>query len=33
MFGKDGFGIIDAEGGALQMIVHDKSDSTGGPLN
>ena len=33
-FGKDGFGIIDAEGGALQMIVHDKSESgTGGPLD
>lgn len=31
-FGKDGFGIIDPEGGALQMIVHDKSE-IGGPLN
>ncbi len=31
-FGKDGFGIVDPEGGALQMIVHDKSE-IGGPLN
>lgn len=31
-FGKDGFGIIDPEGGALQMIIHDKSE-IGGPLN
>lgn len=31
-FGKDGFGIIDPEGGSLQMIVHDK-DEIGGPLN
>ena len=31
-FGKDGFGIIDPEGGALEMIVHDKAD-IGGPLN
>lgn len=31
-FGKDSFGIIDPEGGALQMIVHDK-DEIGGPLN
>ena len=31
-FGKDAFGIIDPEGGALQMIVHDKSE-IGGPLN
>jgi len=31
-FGKDAFGIIDPEGGALQMIVHDKSEA-GGPLN
>ena len=31
-FGKDAFGIIDPEGGALQMIVHDK-DEIGGPLN
>jgi len=31
-FGKDGFGIIDPEGGALEMIVHDKSE-IGGPLN
>ena len=31
-FGKDGFGIIDPEGGALEMIVHDK-DEIGGPLN
>ena len=30
-FGKDGFGIIDPEGGALQMIVKDKSQ-VGGPL-
>ena len=32
MFGKDSFGIIDPEGGAMQMIVHDKSE-IGGPLN
>lgn len=31
-FGKDAFGIIDPEGGALQMIVHDKNE-IGGPLN
>ena len=31
-FGKDAFGIINPEGGALQMIVHDKSEA-GGPLN
>jgi len=31
-FGKDSFGIIDPEGGALQMIVHDKSE-IGGPLD
>lgn len=31
-FGKDGFGIIDPEGGSLEMIVHDK-DEIGGPLN
>ena len=31
-FGKDGFGIIDPEGGALEMIVKDKSQ-IGGPLN
>lgn len=31
-FGKDGFGIIDPEGGALEMIVKDKSE-VGGPLN
>ena len=31
-FGKDAFGIIDPEGGALEMIVHDKSE-IGGPLN
>ena len=33
LFGKDAFGIIDPEGGNLEMIVHDKSDGTGGPLN
>ena len=32
MFGKDGFGIIDPDGGALEMIVKDKSQ-VGGPLN
>ena len=32
IFGKDAFGIIDPEGGALQMIIHDK-DEIGGPLN
>lgn len=31
MFGKDAFGIIDPEGGALEMIVKDKSQ-VGGPL-
>ena len=31
-FGKDAFGIIDPEGGALEMIVHDKGE-IGGPLN
>ena len=31
-FGKDSFGIIDPEGGALEMIIHDKSE-IGGPLN
>ena len=30
-FGKDAFGIIDPEGGALEMIVHDKGQA-GGPL-
>ena len=32
MFGKDAFGIIDPAGGALEMIVKDKSQA-GGPLN
>ena len=32
IFGKDSFGIIDPEGGALEMIVKDKSQA-GGPLN
>ena len=32
LFGKDAFGIIDPDGGALEMIVHDKSE-IGGPLN
>ena len=31
-FGKDSFGIIDPAGGALEMIVKDKSQ-VGGPLN
>ena len=31
-FGKEAFGIIDPEGGALEMIIHDK-DEIGGPLN
>ena len=31
-FGKDAFGIIDPEGGALEMIVHDKGE-IGGPLD
>ena len=31
-FGKEAFGIINPEGGALQMIIHDKSEA-GGPLN
>lgn len=31
-FGLDAFGIIDPEGGALEMIVHDKGE-VGGPLN
>ena len=32
MFGKDAFGTIDPEGGAMEMIVKDKSQ-IGGPLN
>lgn len=32
MLGKDAFGIIDPEGGALEMIIKDKSQ-IGGPLN
>ena len=32
MFGKDAFGIIDPEGGAMEMIIKDKSQ-VGGPLN
>lgn len=32
LFSKESFGIIDAAGGALQMIVHDKNE-IGGPLN
>ena len=32
LFGKDAFGIIDPEGGALEVIVKDKS-LIGGPLN
>ena len=31
-FGKGAFGIVDPEGGALEIIVHDKSE-IGGPLN
>lgn len=31
-FGKDAFGIIDPEGGAMEMIVKDKAQ-IGGPLN
>jgi N4-gp56 family major capsid protein len=31
-FGKDAFGIIDPDGGALEMIIKDK-DEIGGPLN
>lgn len=31
-FGKDAFGIIDPEGGAMEMIVKDKTQ-VGGPLN
>ena len=31
-FGMDAFGMIDPEGGGLEMIVHDKSE-IGGPLN
>lgn len=31
-FGKDAFGIIDPEGGSLEMIIKDKSQ-VGGPLN
>ena len=31
-FGKDSYGIIDPEGGALEMIIHDKAE-IGGPLN
>ncbi len=32
VFGKDAFGIIKPDGGAAEMIVHDKSE-IGGPLN
>ena len=32
VFGKDAFGIVDPEGGALEMIIHDKGE-IGGPLN
>ena len=32
LFGKDAFGIIDPEGGALEMIIKDKGE-IGGPLN
>lgn len=31
-FGKDAFGIIDPEGGALEMIIKDRAEA-GGPLN
>lgn len=31
-FGKDAFGIVDPEGGNLEMIVHNKGE-IGGPLN
>jgi N4-gp56 family major capsid protein len=31
-FGKDAFGIIDPEGGGLEMIIHDKGE-IGGPLD
>ena len=31
-FGKESFGIVDPEGGALEMIIKDKSE-IGGPLN
>ena len=31
-FGKDAFGIVDPEGGALEMIVKTK-EQVGGPLN
>jgi hypothetical protein len=31
-FGKDSFGIIDPEGGGLELIAHDKGE-IGGPLN
>jgi N4-gp56 family major capsid protein len=31
-FGKDGFGIIDPEGGAMETIIKDRSE-IGGPLN
>ena len=31
-FGRDSFGIIDPDGGALEMIIHDKGE-IGGPLN
>ena len=32
MFGKDSFGIVDPEGGALEMIIKSK-EQVGGPLN
>ncbi len=31
-FGKDAYGIIDPDGAAMEMIIHDKSEA-GGPLN
>ena len=31
-FGKNAFGIIDPEGGGLEMVIHDKGE-IGGPLN
>lgn len=31
--GKDAYGTVDLAGGGLEMIVHPKTDGTGGPLN
>ena len=32
VLGKEAYGVVDVEGGGLEMIIHDKSEA-GGPLN